>query len=68
MECKKCGSDNISWTLCNDCGHDHLPYPKLKEIETYSDYLLKNREVRKRRIRICMTGCQAFGAQEIKEK
>jgi hypothetical protein len=33
MKCEKCGSDNISWTLCNDCGHDHLPYPKLKEIE-----------------------------------
>jgi hypothetical protein len=33
MECKKCGNNNISWTLCNDCGHEHLPYPKHKQGE-----------------------------------
>ena len=24
MECKKCKSNNISWTFCNDCGYEHL--------------------------------------------
>jgi hypothetical protein len=22
-KCKKCGSNNISWSFCNDCGYEH---------------------------------------------
>ena len=30
-KCEKCGSSNISWSLCNDCGHEHLHYPNHRQ-------------------------------------
>ncbi len=40
----------------------------LKELQEYRDWLLKSKDKEKKRIRICMTGCRAFGAKEVKDK
>lgn len=45
-----------------------VKFSKIEELEAYRDYLLRNRDPKKRRIRICMTGCRAFGAREIRDK
>ena len=43
-------------------------FSKIEELEAYREYLLEKRCTEKKRVRICMTGCRAFGAQEIKDK
>lgn len=43
-------------------------FSRLDELKTYSESLVKEQDKGKRRVRICMTGCRAYGAKEIKDK
>jgi len=43
-------------------------FSNIKELERYREDLFKKRDPQKKRIRICMTGCRAFGAGEVKDK
>jgi len=40
----------------------------LKDLKSYRKYLCGKKDKTKKIVRICMTGCRAFGAGEIKEK
>jgi len=43
-------------------------FSTFEELNIYRQSLVKSKDVEKKRIRICMTGCRAFGARKIKEK
>lgn len=43
-------------------------FSTFEELNTYRESLSKSKNAKKKRIRICMTGCRAFGAKQIKEK
>ncbi|MBC7188941.1 NADH-quinone oxidoreductase subunit NuoF [Candidatus Aerophobetes bacterium] len=43
-------------------------FAELRELEEYRINLLKKKDIGRKRVRICMTGCRAYGAREIKEK
>jgi len=43
-------------------------FSNIKEVENYRSYLLRKKDLNKKIIRVCMTGCRAFGAQQIKNK
>lgn len=45
-----------------------VKFSEIKELEGYREHLLKGKDTQKKRVRICMTGCRAFGAGQIKEK
>jgi len=43
-------------------------FSSLKDLKSYRENLYKKEDKNKKIVRICMTGCRAFGAKEIKEK
>ena len=42
-------------------------FSTFKDSDGYRQALLEKKDPKKKRIRICMTGCRAHGAKEIKE-
>lgn len=45
-----------------------VKFSKIRELDSYRQHLLEKKDNKKRRVRICITGCRAFGAGEIKDK
>lgn len=43
-------------------------FSTIEEVDSYRNSLIEKIDLFQQRVRICMTGCQAYGAREIKEK
>ena len=43
-------------------------FTRLEELSLYRQELIEKKDPQKKRVRICMTGCRAYGAKEIMEK